>query len=162
MPDLYVVGVAFAGIAVLIAILTLTHHGERAFSPALVYLAMGVVGAGGVAVLDAPWLTLAGDAGVVERISEIAVVMALFATGLRIDHDLVLSHWRSTVLLLGVVMDYGITQLLSQFVIPNCSEDCYFTYFNAIFVLVVIASLAGGIRAGVRAYQRPAQKQDLT
>lgn len=65
-------------------------------------------------------------------------------------------------LLLGVVMDYGITQLLSQFVIPNCSEDCYFTYFNAIFVLVVIASLAGGIRAGVRAYQRPAQKQDLT
>lgn len=62
-------------------------------------------------------------------------------------------------LLLGVVIDYGITQLLSQYVIPNCSEDCYFTYFNAIFVLVVIASLAGGIRAGVRAYRRPALRE---
>lgn len=103
-PDLYVVAVGFAGIAVLVAILTLTHHGERAFSPALVYLAMGAAGAVGAALLDAPWLTLAGDAAVVERISEVAVVMALFATGLRIDHDLVLSHWRSTVLLLAVVM----------------------------------------------------------
>lgn len=111
-PDLYVVAIAFGGIAVLVAILTLTHHGGRAFSPALVYLAMGVAGAAGAALLGAPWLTLDGDAAVVERISEIAVVMALFATGLRIDHDLVLSHWRSTALLLGVVMPATIVAVM--------------------------------------------------
>jgi len=61
-------------------------------------------------------------------------------------------------LLLGLVLDYGLTQLLSQFVVPNCSEDCYFTYFNAIFVLVVIVSLAGGLWAGVRAYRRASKK----
>ncbi len=103
-PDLYVVAVAFAGLAVLVAILALTHHGGRSFSPALVYLGMGALGAVGVALLDAPWLTVTGDAAVIERISEIAVVVALFATGLRIDHALVLREWRSTVLLLGVVM----------------------------------------------------------
>jgi NhaP-type Na+/H+ or K+/H+ antiporter len=103
-PDLYVVAVAFAGVAVLVAILALTHHGERSFSPALVYLVMGFVGAVGVSLLDAPWLQVVDDAHVVERISELTVVIALFATGLRIDHDLNLREWRSPALLLGVVM----------------------------------------------------------
>jgi hypothetical protein len=57
-------------------------------------------------------------------------------------------------LLIGMVLDYLITQALSQFVIANCSEDCYFRYFNSIFVLVVLLSLAGGIRSGLRSYNR--------
>lgn len=88
----------------LVAILVLTHHGERAFSPALVYLGMGLAAAAVVDLLDAPWLVLAEDAQVVERLSEIAVVVALFATGLRLDRALGLRTWRSTLLLLGVVM----------------------------------------------------------
>ena len=62
-------------------------------------------------------------------------------------------------LLLGAVLDYGLTQILSQYFIPDCSEDCYFRYFNAIFIVVAFLSVAGGVRAGVRAYKRPTEKQ---
>jgi len=57
-------------------------------------------------------------------------------------------------LLIGVVLDYLVTQLLSQFVLQNCSEDCYFRLFNNIFVAVVVLSVAGGILSGVRKYKR--------
>lgn len=57
-------------------------------------------------------------------------------------------------LLIGTVLDYIVTQVLSQFFIANCSEDCYFRVFDAIFILVVSLSLAGGLRSGVRAYKR--------
>jgi NhaP-type Na+/H+ or K+/H+ antiporter len=70
----------------------------------MIYLGMGALGATGVALLDAPWLAVVDDASVIEHISEGAVVVALFATGLRLDHALTLREWRSTVLLLGVVM----------------------------------------------------------
>ena len=103
-PNVYVGTSAFAGIAVLVAIFALTHHSERAFSPAMIYLAMGALGATGVALLDAPWLAVVDDATVIEHISEAAVVVALFATGLRLDHALSLREWRSAALLLGVVM----------------------------------------------------------
>jgi hypothetical protein len=61
-------------------------------------------------------------------------------------------------LLLGTVLDYIVTQVLSQFFIANCSEDCYFRVFDAIFILVVSLSLAGGIRSGVRVYKRRSEK----
>jgi len=62
-------------------------------------------------------------------------------------------------LLIGMVLDYLITQALSQFVIADCSEDCYFKYFNSIFVMVLLLSLAGGIRSGLRAYHRLSENQ---
>jgi hypothetical protein len=62
-------------------------------------------------------------------------------------------------LLLGMVLDYGLTQILSQYFIPNCSEDCYFKYFNAMFLIVAFLSIAGGVRAGVRACKRSTEKQ---
>ena len=62
-------------------------------------------------------------------------------------------------LLLGTVLDYVLTQTLSQYFIPDCSEDCYFRYFNAIFIVVAFLSVAGGIRAGRHVYKRSAEKQ---
>jgi hypothetical protein len=62
-------------------------------------------------------------------------------------------------LLLGALLDYGLTQILSQYFIPDCSEDCYFKYFNALFIVVALLSVAGGIRAGVRTYKRSSEKQ---
>lgn len=53
-------------------------------------------------------------------------------------------------LLIGTVLDYGITQILSQFFIADCSEDCYFKIFNSIFVLVALLSVTCGLRAGLR------------
>ena len=62
-------------------------------------------------------------------------------------------------LLLGTLLDYGLTQILSQYFIPDCSEDCYFRYFNAIFIVAAFLSVAGGIRAGMRTYKRSSEKQ---
>jgi hypothetical protein len=61
-------------------------------------------------------------------------------------------------LLIGTLLDYIVTQVLSQFFIANCSEDCYFQVFDAIFILIVSLSLAGGIRSGVRSYKRQSEK----
>lgn len=57
-------------------------------------------------------------------------------------------------LLIGLVLDYGITQILSQYFIEGCSEDCYFQYFNSIFVVLAILSLVLGILAGRRTYNK--------
>ena len=57
-------------------------------------------------------------------------------------------------LVIGTVLDYIVTQVLSQFFIKACSEDCYFKIFNSIFVVVALLSVAGGLRAGLRSYRR--------
>ena len=103
-PDAYTVCLLFVGIAVLVAILALSHQRARAYSASIVYLAMGAAAAAGIALLDAPWLDLLDDHTTVERASEIAVFVALFAAGLRLDRRLRWRAWRSTALLLGVVM----------------------------------------------------------
>lgn len=57
-------------------------------------------------------------------------------------------------LLAGTVLDYAVTQLLSQFIIADCSEDCYFRLFNTFFAIVALISLAAGVRSGLRSYKR--------
>ncbi len=63
-------------------------------------------------------------------------------------------------LLVGTVLDYIVTQVLSQFFLADCSEDCYFRLFNSIFLIVVLFSVGGGILSGVRAYKRLSDKQE--
>ena len=62
-------------------------------------------------------------------------------------------------LLIGIVLDYLLTQGLSQFVLADCSEDCYFRYFNIIFLIVALLSVAGGILSGVRMYRRLSENE---
>jgi len=62
-------------------------------------------------------------------------------------------------LLIGTILDYIITQITSQFVIADCSEDCYFRYFNTIFIIIALLSVAGGLRSGLRAYKRLSQNR---
>jgi len=61
-------------------------------------------------------------------------------------------------LLIGAVLDYIVTQVISQFFLTACSEDCYFRIFNSIFVVVALLSAAGGLRAGLRSYKRLSEK----
>jgi len=102
--DAWSLGLLFLGVAVMAAIVALTHQRTRAFSPSIVYLGLGVAGAAGAALLDREWLDLIDDAQVVERLAEIAVIVALFATGLRLDRPFTWQGWRATIVLLGVVM----------------------------------------------------------
>ena len=62
-------------------------------------------------------------------------------------------------LLVGMVLDYVLTQILSQYFIRDCSEDCYFRYFNGIFIVVAFLSVAGGVQAGMHTYKRSSEKQ---
>lgn len=41
-------------------------------------------------------------------------------------------------LLAGTILDYIVVQILSQFFLSGCSEDCYFAYFNSIFVIIAL------------------------
>jgi ABC-type uncharacterized transport system permease subunit len=56
-------------------------------------------------------------------------------------------------LLVGTILDYIIVQILSQHFISGCSEDCYFAYFNSLFVVVALLSVVIGVRAGLRNYK---------
>jgi len=61
-------------------------------------------------------------------------------------------------LVIGTVLDYAVTQVLSQFFITNCSENYYFDIFNFVFVIVVVLSISGVIGAGLRCYKRPTRQ----
>jgi sodium/hydrogen antiporter len=111
LGDVYVLGLAFLGIAVFAAIGALSNQRERAFSAALIYLLLGLVAALVIQVLDVPWLDPLEDAGVVERLAEFAVVVALFSTGLKLDRELSWGAWGSVVRLLAVVMPLTIAAI---------------------------------------------------
>ena len=56
-------------------------------------------------------------------------------------------------LLVGTILDYMVVQILSQYFISGCSEDCCFAYFNSLLVVVPLLSVVIGVRAGVRTYK---------
>ncbi|MDP9401208.1 MAG: cation:proton antiporter [Actinomycetota bacterium] len=101
--DPYAIGLAFAGFAVFAAIGALSHQHERAFSASLIYLALGLVAATLIDVLNVPWIDPVRDHALLERLSEVAVIIALFATGLAIDRGL-LRGWGNPWRLLLVAM----------------------------------------------------------
>jgi sodium/hydrogen antiporter len=104
LGDVYVLGLAFLGLAVFAAVGALSNQEERAFSAALIYLALGLAAAVVIRLLDVPWLDPLEDAQIVERLAELAVVVALFSTGLKLDRELSWSAWSSVARLLAVVM----------------------------------------------------------
>ena len=60
------------------AVGALSHQRERAFSAALIYLGLGIVAAVGLAALGVRWLDPVQDATLLEHVTELAVVIALF------------------------------------------------------------------------------------
>jgi sodium/hydrogen antiporter len=102
--DTFDVGVLFIGIAVFAAVGALSHQHERAFSASLIYLALGVAAAVALAMLDIGWIDPIADAGLIEHLTEIAVIIALFSAGLKLDRPLNARAWGSTARLLLVAM----------------------------------------------------------
>jgi sodium/hydrogen antiporter len=102
--DPYAIALTFAGVAMFAAIGALSHQRERAFSASLIYLALGVVAATIIDLLDVRWIDPLGDAVVIERLAEFAIIVALFGTGLKLDRALDRSVWGSVARLLGLVM----------------------------------------------------------
>jgi sodium/hydrogen antiporter len=128
-------GLGFAGLAVFAAVAALSHQQERAFSAAAIYLGIGLAGALLIEGLGVKWLDPVADAKVVEHLAEIAVIVALFATGLKVDRDIrdvrswsavarlllialpltiaVVALWGSTVMGLGLAAAIGLGAILA-------------------------------------------------
>ncbi len=102
--DPYAIGLLFAGLVLFAAVVALTKEQERAFTSATVYLAFGAVAAVGLDFLGVTLIDPLADARIIEHAAELAVILALFAAGLRIDRSLSWRGWRSATLLLLVVM----------------------------------------------------------
>ena len=104
LGETYPTGLLFLGLAVFAAIGALSHQRERAFSASLIYLALGVAGAIAVGVLNLGWLDPVEDAQTVERAAELAVIIALFSAGLKLDRPLRWRSWGSVARLLAIAM----------------------------------------------------------
>ncbi len=104
LGGLYAVGLACAGIAVLIAAAAMSHDHERAFSAAVVYVALGAIGAVALALLGVRPLDPLRDHALLERAAELALVVAVFSAGLTIERHVQRRSWLSVSLLLLVVM----------------------------------------------------------
>ena len=102
--DAYPLALLFVGLAIFAAVGALSHQHERAFSASLIYLVLGIGAAALLALAGIEWLDPVENASLLERVSEVAVVVALFATGLRLDRPLRPSAWGAVARLLAVVM----------------------------------------------------------
>ena len=101
----YALGLLFLGVVMFVAIGALSHEHERAWSASVVYLLLGVVGAVGLGVLDiAPLDPLGSDDLFVQRLTEFALVVAVFAAGLSVESQIGRRKWTNVAVLLAVVM----------------------------------------------------------
>jgi NhaP-type Na+/H+ or K+/H+ antiporter len=108
LADPYAVGLAFLGVALVAAIAALSRQRERPFSASMLYLALGLAAAFALDVFGVRWLDPIADAQLFERLTELAVIVALFTTGLRIDRQLSWGSWSSVTRLLVLVMPLSI------------------------------------------------------
>ena len=92
------------GIAVFAAVGAMSHEHERAFSASLIYLGLGAVAAAVIQVLDIAWLDPIDDGKVVEHVAEVALIFALFSSGLKLDRPLRWREWGSVTRLLALAM----------------------------------------------------------
>jgi NhaP-type Na+/H+ or K+/H+ antiporter len=102
--DPYAIGIAFGGIVLFAAMWALSSHQRHFFSPAAVYLLLGALASAGLHLLGVDLIDPIEQADLIERLAEFAVIVALFGAGLRLDRRLGWSEWRSTVLLIAIVM----------------------------------------------------------
>jgi NhaP-type Na+/H+ or K+/H+ antiporter len=107
----FALALLFAGVAVVAAMAAHSHHSKRPFSPAIVYLGLGVLAAVALALLGIAPLDPVADAELVKRLTELAVIVALFGAGVRIDRPLTWRAWRGVVVLLALIMPLTIALL---------------------------------------------------
>ena len=101
----FAVLVVFVGLVLLAAGRALTlEEEESVFSASSVYLVLGLAAGGVIHVLELDWIDPFEDAALIEHLTEFALVVALFASGLTISRSLHWSGWRAVIGLLGVVM----------------------------------------------------------
>jgi NhaP-type Na+/H+ or K+/H+ antiporter len=104
LADAWPVGVAFLGVAVFAAVGALSHEHERAFSAALIYLGLGLLASAGLGVLGVSRIDPIKHASVIEHVAGLAVAIALFSAGMKVDRELRWREWRTVTRLLAIGM----------------------------------------------------------
>ena len=114
--DPFAVGLLFIGLAVFAAVGALSHQHERAFSASLIYLGLGCAAAVAIHLSDTGWIDPVEDASLIDHLTEIAVIIALFSAGLKLDRPLTWSAWGSTarLLLIAMPVTIGLVALLGS------------------------------------------------
>src|SRR5829696_3670256 len=102
--EAYPIGLLLAGIAVMAAVGALSHQHAHAFSASVIYLLMGLGAALIITGLDIAWLRPADDHTFLEHVSELAVIVALFGTGLKLERPLTWASWAGVARLLLIAM----------------------------------------------------------
>ncbi|MFL5826203.1 MAG: cation:proton antiporter [Thermoleophilaceae bacterium] len=87
-----------------IAVAALPHEHDRRYSVAIIYLGLGALFGVGMKLFDRGPLDPVGDHLLLQRASEAAMALALFATGLRLRRRLSPRAWASPIRLLGIAM----------------------------------------------------------
>lgn len=111
LGDLHTLALLGAGLAVLAAAVALSHEHERTFSASVLYVALGAGGALALAVLDVEPLDPEGDHLLLERVTELALIAAVFSAGLTIEKHVRRRSWVSLTTLLVVVMPLTIVAI---------------------------------------------------
>ncbi len=109
--DVYAIGLLAGGLALLVAVLALSRQSERPFSAAVVYLVMGAIASLGLTALGVNLLDPIEDAVLIERAAELAVIIALFSAGVKLDRPLGWEAWNSTRRLIIIVMPLTIAAI---------------------------------------------------
>jgi NhaP-type Na+/H+ or K+/H+ antiporter len=104
LGDLYDLGLLGLGLALFVAVGALSHQHERAFSAAVFYIALGAVGAVALWLLDVRPFDPVRDHALVERLTELALILAVFAAGLTVEREIRRRSVISISILLLVVM----------------------------------------------------------
>jgi NhaP-type Na+/H+ or K+/H+ antiporter len=100
-----------AGLAVMAAVGALSHQHDHAFSASVIYLAIGVGAGLIVELLDIAWLEPGKDHTLLEHLSELALIIALFGTGLKLDRALTVRAWSGVGRLLLIAMPLTIATI---------------------------------------------------
>ena len=111
--DPWALGVLFLGVAVFAAVFALSHEHERAFSASLIYLGLGLVAAVAITVLGIGWVDPVKDAPLFEHVTELAVIVALFSAGLKLDRVFTWRSWSSVARLLAITMPLSIAAVVA-------------------------------------------------
>jgi NhaP-type Na+/H+ or K+/H+ antiporter len=104
LADHFALGLIGFGVALFAAIGALSHEEERAYSASIIYLSLGLVGAGALSLLEIEPINFHRDASLIEHVTELALIVAVFSTGLAIERQLRWREWRAVGGLIGVVM----------------------------------------------------------
>jgi sodium/hydrogen antiporter len=104
LGDLYALALVAVGVAVLLGGVALAREHERAFSASIVYVTLGVIGAVAMSLLGVKPLDPELNHKLVERLTELALVIAVFSGGLTVERRVQRSSWISIATLLLVVM----------------------------------------------------------